>query len=333
MANQFFKSRSGKIPYPLFFPDATRAVVRTLTSEDLIKTKTSGILVNTLHLYWDLGESVLKKFKGISNFMNWPGAVISDSGGFQVMSLAKKGLGKVTDEGVRFNLTKKKQVLLTPELSIKYQSLLKTDLMVVLDDFTPPGVTKKQARETVERTIEWARRCKTEFAKIYKNKKDRPYLISVVHGGDYLDLRKECTERLAKIGFDGYGYGGWPMDRNGKFNLKVASVIRDNAPKDSLLYGLGVGKPEDIIACYKLGFKIFDCVIPTRDARHGRLFVFKNKGFDYESIYPQKSRYKTDRKWGYLHHLFKIKDPAAWRLATMNNLSFYSTLMAKLREA
>ena len=331
MPEQMFRSRWGKFEYPLFFPDATRAVVRTLTSEDLVKTKTQGVLVNTLHLYWDLGESVLKKFKGIGNFMGWKGALISDSGGFQVMSLAKKGLGKVTNEGVKFNLTRKKQLMLTPELSIRYQSLLETDLIVVLDDFTPKTATKKQARETVERTILWAGRCKKEFTKIYKNKKFKPYLIGVVHGGEYLDLRKECTERLVEIGFDGYGYGGWPMDKNNKFNFEVAKLIRDNTPKDSLLYGLGVGKPEDIVGCYKLGFKIFDCVIPTRDARHGRLFVFKDNGFNYESIYPQKSKYRTDKKWGYLHHLFKIKDPAAWRLATMNNLNFYATLMARLR--
>jgi len=328
----WFRYRRGRLKLPLFFPDATRAVVRSLTSEDVWRTGTRGILVNTLHLYWDLGEKVLTKFGGIAAFMNWSAAVISDSGGFQVVSLAKKGLGKVTDEGVRFSLSKRKSLLLTPELSIRYQSLLNTDLMVVLDDFTEVKATKRQARESVERTILWAKRCKTEFAKIYKNKKRRPYLIGVVQGGEDLSLRKECTQRLVKIGFDGYGYGGWPMTADGKFNLDVARVIRENTPERALLYGLGVGKPEDIAACYRLGFTIFDCVIPTRDARHGRLFVFKNsKDLTYSSIYPEKKQYETDKKWAYLHHLFKIKDAAAWRLATIHNLRFYAKLMERLR--
>lgn len=354
-----FKFKNGYLKTPVFFPDATRAVVRALDSEDIKKTGTLGILVNTYHLYTDLGDKVLKKFGGVREFMNFKGAVISDSGGFQVMSLCKTKGGKVTDVGVKFNLSKNKSMLLTPEKSIDYQMLLKPDMLVVLDDFTMPNASKEEARETVERTILWAKRCKVEFERICKKKKiakkDRPYLLAVVQGGKYQDLREECALRLLKIGFDGYGYGGWPMDENNKFDLASAKTISKIVPKDKFLYGLGIGKPEDIIACAKLGFNIFDCVLPTRDARHGRLYVYKAKSIDkidinkknfYKYLTPKRGKYSNDdspistacdcllcRKYskGYLYHLFKMKDLTAYRLATIHNLRFYSILMEKLR--
>jgi queuine tRNA-ribosyltransferase len=359
MKKKTFKSKNGQIKLPIFFPDATRAVLRTLDSEDIKATKTPGILVNTYHLITELGEKVLKKFGGVREFMDFEGGVISDSGGFQVMSLCKTHNGKVTDKGVKFNLSKNKSILLTPEMSIRYQMLLKPDMLVVLDDFTMPGASKEQARETVERTILWAKRCKVELERICsKNsieKKDRPYLLAVIQGGSFQDLRKECAKRLLEIGFDGYGYGGWPMDKNNKFDLKSAKTIAKALPKGTFLYGLGIGKPEDIVACTKLGFNIYDCVLPTRDARHGRLYVYKAKTMDkidvnkskfYEYLSPKKGRYTHDdspvstacdcllcSKYSraYLHHLFKIKDSSALRLATIHNLRFYSILMERLR--
>ncbi|MEA3355121.1 MAG: tRNA guanosine(34) transglycosylase Tgt [Patescibacteria group bacterium] len=354
-----FKFKNGYLKTPVFFPDATRAVIRALDSKDIKETKTRGVLVNTYHLYTDLGEKALKKFRGIRQFMGFEGAVISDSGGFQVMSLCKTHNGKVTDEGVKFNLSKNKSMLLTPEKSIKYQMLLNPDMLVVLDDFTMPRANKRQARESVERTILWARRCKVEFEKICKKKKiakkDRPYLLAVIQGGKYQDLRKECGLRLRKIGFDGYGYGGWPMNEDNKFDLISAKTIVKAVGNDKFLYGLGIGKPEDIVACVKLGFNIFDCVLPTRDARHGRLYVYKAESIDkidvnkknfYEYLSPKRGRYANDnspiskacdcllcRKYSraYLYHLFKIKDLTAYRLATIHNLRFYSILMEKLQ--
>ncbi|MFH2062255.1 MAG: tRNA guanosine(34) transglycosylase Tgt, partial [Candidatus Beckwithbacteria bacterium] len=340
-------------------PDATRAVIRALDSRDIIETKTLGILVNTYHLYTELGKLALVKFGGVRQFMGYKGGVISDSGGFQVMSLCKTHDGKVTDEGVKFNLSKNKSMLLTPEKSISYQMLLKPDMLVVLDDFTMPGCSKKEARESVERTILWAKRCKVEFERICKKemiaKKDRPYLLAVVHGGKYQDLRKECALRLVEIGFDGYGYGGWPMDEDNKFDLVSAKTIAKIVPESKFLYGLGIGKPEDIVACVDLGFNIFDCVLPTRDARHGRLYVYTEKTMDnidikkknfYEYLSPKRGRYSNDDSpvstacdcllctrysRAYLYHLFKLKDLTAYRLATIHNLRFYSILMEKLR--
>jgi queuine tRNA-ribosyltransferase len=341
-----FKFKGGQLPTPLFFPDATRAVVRSVDSQDILNTKTPGILVNTLHLYLELGKKVLKKFNGIGPFMNWPGALISDSGGFQVMSLAKSGSGKITDEGVSFHLNKKKKVMLTPESSIDFQLKLKTDLLVVLDDFTPPDASRKQAEETVRRTVDWAIRCKAEFDKQCAGIKAKPYLVGVVQGGFFPDLRKECALRLSEIGFDGYGYGGWPMKSDGSFDYESAQIIADNTPKDSWLYGLGIGKPNEIVALAKMGYQIFDCVLPTRDARHGRLYVSADNDKGYSYYTPDKEKYYADDSAvdpdcdcllcknysrAYLRHLYKIQELTAVRLATIHNLRFYSRICERLQ--
>lgn len=357
-----FKTKFGEISLPVFFPDATRAVIRTLDSSDIESTKTPGILVNTYHLYKDLGKKVLKDNDGIRQFMSWGGGAISDSGGFQVMTLAKnsQNKGSVTDEGVIFKPQGSEKVKLTPETSIQFQMLLKTDMVVVLDDFTEPNASYEKAKETVERTLLWAKRSKDEFIKICEDKKikkeDRPYLLGVVQGGEYLDLREYCTKELVKIGFDGLGYGGWPIKETGEFNFDVPKVIAENSPEDYLLYGLGVGKPNEIVKCFDLGFYIFDCVLPTRDARHSRLYVYNANSINdinirednfYSFFDPSKEKYYYDNEpvskacdcllcknysRSYLRHLFKNGETTALRLATIHNLRFYSLLMDKLQE-
>lgn len=353
MRQKFFKTLSGnKIPLPLFFPDATRGFIKTLDSVDIKNTRTPGILVNTYHLYKDLGEKNIKKHGNIKNFMNWDGATISDSGGFQVMSLSPK----ITDDGITFK-TNNGKVHLTPEESISFQLKLKTDLVVVLDDFTPQDATYEVAKKTVERTIQWAKRCKDEFKKQtrFKLLGKKPYLIGVVQGGKYQDLRKYCTEELVKIGFDGLGYGGWPIKEDGNFDYESALTISQNAPENYLLYGLGIGKPQEVVNLHKLGFNIFDCVLPTRDARHKRLYVYNAASIrdidvkkpNFCSYYtPEKEKYLSDTaavskacdcllctnySKGYLAHLFRSGDYVAGRLATIHNLRFYSILMEKLR--
>ena len=354
------RSQNTTLPLPVFFPDATRGVIRTLDSCDIKNTKTPGVLVNTYHLYRELGSRAIKNYGGIRNFMSWGGGVISDSGGFQVMSLAKQASsrGKVTDEGVTFNPIGSKKLILTPEKSIRFQMLLKTDMVIVLDDFTPPNASYSEARETVDRTVLWARRSKDEFIKICQtqglDKAKMPYILAVVQGGDYLDLRIECTKRLVEIGFDGLGYGGWPIS-NGRFNYEVARVIAENCPDNYFLYGLGIGKPDEIVGCVKLGYNIFDCVLPTRDARHKRLYVYNADDIENISLHddkfysyyvPDKEKYVSDKNpvstacdcllcknysRGYLAHLFRIKETSALRLATIHNLRFYSILMEKLK--
>lgn len=278
------------------------------------------------------------------------------------MSIIKRnaGNGKVTDDGVIFHESSKKKVVLTPEISIGFQMILKPDMVVVLDDFTAPGATKKNAEQTVERTLAWAKRSKEEFEKIchkqglFGNKK--PYLLGVVQGGDYLDLREYCTKELVKIGFDGLGYGGWPIREDKSFNFDVSRVIREHTPDNYLLYGLGIGKPDEIVRLVDSGWHIFDCVLPTRDARHKRLYVYNADSIEkidvhqekfYSYYVPTKERYYTDTQpvssacdcllcttysRSYLAHLYRIEESTALRLSTIHNLRFYSILMEKLRQ-
>jgi queuine tRNA-ribosyltransferase len=359
--NSLFKSSGGEFPLPIFFPDATRGVVKSLDTTDLEGTKTLGILVNTFHLWQEVEPAVFKRFGGIGNFMGFDGGIISDSGGFQVMSLIKSGKlnGKITNEGVVFYPSRNNKKILTPEKSIEFQMRLRSDMVIVLDDFTDPNSSYREAEISVERTINWAKRSKSEFLKICRREKlsagKRPYILGVVQGDKYQDLRKYCAQRLAEIGFDGFGFGGWPLDGKGNFDLRSAKTISENAPRHYYLYGLGVGKPEDIVASWRLGFNIFDCVLPTRDARHGRLYIYNatsmskidlNKQDFYSCIDPAKKKYIDDtspvstacdcilcRKYSraYLAHLFKIGDFTAGRLATIHNLRFYSIFMDKLR--
>lgn len=348
-------------PLPVFFPDATRAVVRSLDTADIESTKTNGILVNTYHLYKEVGIERIKKAGGIKAFMDWSGSVISDSGGFQIGSLIKKNpkLGSVTNKGVLFK-TDGRRILLTPEKSMRFQMNLGVDMVVVLDDFTDPKADYEKAKDSVERTILWAKRSRDEFDLICKQKKLKkkniPLILGVVQGGKYQDLREYCAKELSKIGFDGAGFGGWPLKENGEFDYESATTIVKNTPKGYLLYGLGIGKPDEVVKMSKMGYNIFDCVLPTRDARHKRLYVYNfdsigeidvNKKDFYSYYVPDKKKYLEDQRpvsmacdcllcsrysRAYLAHLFKTGDFTAGRLATIHNLRFYSILMSKLRK-
>ncbi len=352
MQTSFRKLDGTTLPYPLFFPDATRGEVRQLSFEDVKKVGLPGILVNTFHLLRLVGTEKTVAAGGIYKYLGWDGAMISDSGGFQVMSIAKKGGGNstVTDLGVTFTIDGVKHHF-SPEDSIKYQMAMKTDLMVVLDDFTPPDATYEEAEETVRRTTLWASRCKAEYEKLVGTK--RPYLIGVVQGAYFDDLRMRSIKELTEIGFDGYGYGGWPM-KDGKFDIATARLMAENLPKDSVLYGLGIGKPDDIVACVKLGYQIFDCVLPTRDARHGRLYVFIDRSiYDidvqkenfYEFYNPRQALHLEEKMpvsnacdcelcttltRAEFATMWRAKDERVLRLATIHNLRFYSILMEKL---
>jgi len=275
------------------------------------------------------------------------------------MSIAKKdgGNSTVTDEGVTFTIDGVDHHF-TPEDSIKYQMAMMTDLMVVLDDFTPPDATYEEAEVTVNRTTLWAERCKEEFKRIWATRADtevRPYLIGVVQGGEFEDLRVRSIKELTEIGFDGYGYGGWPM-KDGKFDIVTARLMSENLPKDSVLYGLGIGKPDDIVECVKLGYQIFDCVLPTRDARHGRLYVYKAESMDkidvqkenfYEFYNPRQALHLEERMplssacdcelcttltRAEFATIWRARDSRVLRLATIHNLRFYAILMEKLRK-
>ena len=359
MKDKFRLLNNKTLSYPLFFPDATRGEVRQLSLDDVKKVGLPGILVNTFHLLRRIGTEKTIGAGGIHEYLGWDGAMISDSGGFQVMSIAKKygGNSTVTDAGVTFTLDGVDHHF-SPEDSIKYQMAMQTDLMVVLDDFTPLSVSHKEAEATVNRTTLWAKRCKETYLSECKrlNIPDgkRPYLIGVVQGGEFEDLRLKSIKELTEIGFDGYGYGGFPM-KDGRFDEVMAKFLAENLPKDTVLYGLGIGKPDDIVKCVNCGWQIFDCVLPTRDARHGRLYVYTAESMDkikvqkdgfYEFYNPRQALHLkesepvstvcdcelcTTLSRKEFATMWRAKDERVLRLATIHNLRFYAILMEKLR--
>jgi len=358
--------------FPVYFPDATRAVIRSLDSQALLEIGLEGLILNPYHLMSLPGEKAIRKLGGIKKYMSWPGLVVTDSGGWQLLSLVYKdpSFGRVTDQGVVFHkgsLGEKKKYLFTPEKSVQVQFDLDSDILVCLDDCPGRNATKKETERAVFRTIEWAKRCKTEYEKQLKtrscltgtsNRTKRPLLLAVVQGGHDKRLRKICAEGLLKIGFDGYGLGGWLSDKSGRLNLKMIGFISKLLPRNRPKFALGVGYPWDIIDLTKLGFQIFDCVIPTRDARHKRLYVWTkdpqkadilktNSRRLFKFFYPDKEKYSLDKNpvdrfcdcllcrnysRAYLHHLFKIQDSLSWRLASLHNLRLYAKLTEILRK-
>lgn len=358
----------GDIILPTFFPDATQAVVKGVDSTDLEKAGVEGLVINTYHLLVGGLDQRIEKLGGIQKLMNFNKPIVTDSGGFQVMSLVHKNpdLGKISDEGVIFKVPGGPKVTLTPEKSIQTQLKLGCDMAVVLDECTYPDQSLKEQERSVERTIAWAKRSKEEFERIQNSKVKsqnynskfksertikRPLLFAVVQGGASKKLRKYCAKELIKIGFDGYCFGGFPVDKKGRFLTEILKYTAKLLPDDQLKYALGVGRPENIMEAVKMGYQIFDCVIPTREARHKKLYIFNlssdvNIKYFYSTIYIGSGRYQNDQQpisdlcdcstcqnysRAYLHHLFKIGDCLAARLATIHNLRFYSMLMEKLK--
>ena len=356
---------------PLFMPDATRGIVKLTNSLELASAGVEALVVNTLHLYLSPGTAIIKKAdktkrnykKGIHKFMNWDGLILSDSGGFQVFSLIHKNPknGKITEEKVIFKSPwdGSKQEL-SPEKSIQIQFDLGVDMMVCLDDCPPNEFSREKMKVSIERTLRWAKRCRAEYDRQVKKRKirreERPLLFSVIQGGPYVNLRKYCAEKLAEIGFDGYGFGARPIDKKGNFLEEALSATAGFIPEESWRFGLGIGLPEDILRCARMGWDLFDCVVPTREGRHGKIFRFKNEtknlpqsgSFNnfYKTFNINNQKFKSDfrpineksrlavlRNYsrGYLHHLFKIKEPLGPKIASLNNLEFYSELLEKIR--
>lgn len=352
----FFTVNNKRVHLPIFCPDATRGVVRSLSLDDLTALGVAGVIVNTWHLGQYPGAVLMQRLGGIKKLMNYQQLVISDSGGFQVYSLFEQqaNFGKITDAGLVTYTDSKKQhkMLFTPEDSIAMQFALGSDIMICLDDFTPPGCHVGHAQTSVQRTIAWAKRCKCEFERQLhlrgdklEDKAHRPQLFAVIQGDRHLKLRQFCAESLQEIGFDGYGLGGLPFTPEGKLDVELcefnARLTSDNLPR----YAMGLGKVADIIALHQLGYQIFDCVLPTRDARHGRLYIFNQQNLTNNYLQIKKTLYQTDTRpldehcscatcrqhsRAYLHHLYKIGESAYARLATIHNLHQYLQLMKLL---
>ncbi len=354
-----------KYALPLYSPDATLGVVRTLDSNDLQQVGIQGLVVNTFHLRKQPGTELLQKLGGVKSLMNWPGLITSDSGGFQLFSLIQKNpnMGKITNQGLVIYHGKHKQrkEIFTPEKSIQVQFAIGSDIMVCLDDFTPTDADENRLETSVERTINWAHRAKIEFTKQLKKhgftEKNRPLLLAPIQGHRNFNLRKKCAQALLEISFDGYGLGGWPFDDKGNFDYKTARFNASLTPNDKFRFALGVGAPENIVRLTNMGYHLFDCVLPTRDARHKRLYVFNKSPEEidfaddnnnwYEYLYISRGHHKNDRSpisphcdcptcrhhsRAYLNHLFKVGDSTAFRLATIHNLRFYARLMKRLQQ-
>ncbi len=343
----------GSIQTPFFMPIATRGAVKQVTIDELKGLGASIILSNTYHLFQRPGLEILKKFNGLHSFMGWDGPILTDSGGYQVFSLSK--MRKITDEGVRFQSEiDGREIFLTPESVIETQLTIGSDILMVLDECPPWPCTREEAEKAVKRTIAWATRSKVYFEKRMKQKRiapeKRPLVFGIVQGSTFLDLRKRCVEELSKLDFDGYAIGGVAVGEGMEDKQTIIKAIAPLLPADKPRYLMGLGKPEEIVFAVQNGVDMFDCVIPTREARHGQLYVRKGaitkKSF-YETIKIGNEKYKFDKKpidphcpcytcthhsRAYLRHLFSINEGLALRLATLHNLAFYLDLMKELRK-
>lgn len=326
-----------------FMPDATRGAVRYLTTKQLKETGTEAIVTNTLHLLIHPGPDVVEKLGGIKRMMGWDGIVFTDSGGFQVFSLihSKKWKGKVHENGATFKSPREGNVYeLTPESSIDIQMKIGSDVLVCLDDCRKTDLSRGDAQESVERTVKWARRCKDHFEREYGGtSKTGRLLTCVVQGANFPDLREECARALVDIGFDGYNFGGFVVDSEGRLVEDEMSAVIENVPKDTIRYAMGVGKPEDILKAAKIGYNLFDTVLVTRNARHGTLYTSEGElrignsdmALDMRPVDPNCScECCANYTRAYIHHMMKNNEATALTLATIHNLTHYQTLIKGL---
>lgn len=356
------KTSHGVIQTPFFMPIATKGSIKALDSSDIKNLGAEIILSNTYHLYLRPGTKVLQKFGGLHKFMNWPWPILTDSGGFQVFSLGarmkEKNGGdswvKLSENGVEFrsHIDGTKHIL-TPENAIQIQSAIGSDIMMVLDECPSAMATKEYLRDSLELTTRWAKRSKNEKIRLKKkNKKLRKSLLfAIVQGGTNANLRKISAKQLIDIGFDGYALGGLAVGEPVKAMLKTLDAIVPLLPEDKPRYLMGVGYPEQIAEAVKRGIDMFDCVLPTRNARHGLLFtnlkVSKTIKVSYNTIRIKQSKFAKDSKpidptcpcpacknysRAYLRHLFSAEEPLALRLATIHNVHFYLNLMKQIQE-
>ncbi|PMQ02550.1 MAG: tRNA guanosine(34) transglycosylase Tgt [Dictyoglomus sp. NZ13-RE01] len=350
--NKLILNLSGKeLKLPNFLPDATYGVVKSLDTKDLKQVGVHGLVVNTFHLINKPGISVIDSLNGIKNFMNWDGIILSDSGGFQIFSVLRENpkFGSINEDEII--LKNNEKIIITPEKIINAQFKLKSDIMMALDYCTHPDDSYEINKLSVKLTIDWGKRSKKEYEKLIKSKENyKPLIFGIIQGGKDKNLRKECAEALMEIGFDGFGFGGYPIDSKGNLIEDIlqytAELIPDNLPK----YAMGIGKPENIVTCAQMGYNLFDCVIPTREGRKGKLYIYNDKMEKvdifskdfYSNIFILDGKYVRDKKpisefcdcllcqnysRAYLHHLFKLEDPLAYRLASIHNLRFYMQLI------
>ncbi|MBI3561883.1 MAG: tRNA guanosine(34) transglycosylase Tgt [Gammaproteobacteria bacterium] len=325
----------GQVDTPAFMPVGTYGTVKAMTPEELLASGTQIILGNTFHLLLRPGTEVISAHGDLHHFMHWQGPILTDSGGFQVWSLGE--LRKIEERGVSFaSPVDGDKVFLSPELSMQVQRQLGADIVMIFDECTPYPASELQARTSMELSLRWAKRSKLAHA-------DNPAaLFAIIQGGMYPHLRQDSLAGLAAIGFDGYAIGGLSVGESKAEMLAILDSLQPQLPADKPHYLMGVGSPQDIVAAVCHGIDMFDCVLPTRNARNGHLFtsagVVRIRNRQYQSdtgpLDPRCGCYTCQHySRAYLRHLDKAGEILGARLNTIHNLHYYQTLMRELRTA
>ena len=326
----------GSFETPVFMAVGTQATVKTLVKEELEEIGSQIILGNTYHLWCQPGSELIKEAGGLHKFMNWDRSILTDSGGFQVFSLAK--LRDIKEEGVTFKHHKNgSKLFLSPEISMKIQNDLGSDIMMAFDECPPYPATREYMEKSVDRTIRWAKRC----LDAHQNK-DSQGLFGIVQGGEYLDIRERCAKELVAMPFDGYSIGGLSVGEPKEIQNKVLEYTTPFLPKDKPRYLMGVGSPGAILDAVERGVDMFDCVLPTRIARHGTAMttygrvIIKNKEYekDFTPLDSKCDCYccKNYTK-AYLRHLFKANEMLGQRLLSIHNVTYLVKLADNIRQA
>lgn len=329
------KTNHSRFETPVFMPVGTLGAIKGVSPEEVRDIGVEIILSNTYHLYLRPGHNIIERHGGLHRFMNWPGSILTDSGGFQTLSLAK--LRTISDDGVTFQSHIDGSThFLDPEKVMEIQKALGSDIIMTLDECAPFGAGYDYVLNSVKLTEKWAKRC-------MDNKGDNGQaLFGIVQGGVYPDLREMSAKGLVDMDFDGYALGGLSVGEDKQTREKVIGPVKEHLPEEKPVYLMGVGTPEDIIEAVKMGVDMFDCVMPTRNARNGMLFTDKGK------LVIKNSRYADDKSpiqegcscyactnysRAYIRHLFLSREMLAYRLTTIHNLYYYTNLMYKIRDA
>jgi queuine tRNA-ribosyltransferase len=326
----------GKIQTPAFMPVGTKATVKGLMPDDIAKTGAEILLGNTFHLMLRPGTDVIKQHGGLHKFMNWDKPILTDSGGFQVFSLGK--IAKISNDGVTFQSPiDGSKIFLGPQKAMEIQQTLGSNIAMIFDECTPYPADHSTAAKSMELSLRWAEICKKEFSV------DNDHvLFGIVQGGMHLDLRTESLKELTKLNFQGYALGGLSVGEPKEEMAKVLTNIAHTMPEDKPRYLMGVGTPDDIIFAVKNGIDMFDCVMPSRNARNGHLFTsvgvvrIRNQKYrnDLTPLDPECDCYTcTNFSRAYLHHLQRTNEILGPVLNTIHNQTFYQNLMTRLRSA
>ena len=325
----------GVVPTPVFLPVGSQGTVKTLTPDDLKDIGVSMVLANTYHLYLRPGVKVIERLGGLHGFMAWDGAILTDSGGYQIFSLAP--LLKVSDEGVTFRShIDGSRHFISPELAIQFQESLGADIIMVLDECLAVDAPFEKVQRAVERTHRWAERCQKA------QKRSDQALYAIVQGGVFPELRRRSVQHLISLGFPGYAIGGLSLGESKEVTLAITEEVAAMLPEDKPRYLMGVGSPEDIVEGVTRGCDIFDSALPTRVARNGAFFTGQGRRNISNAAYSRMEQpidpgcdCYTCRTFSaaYLHHLFGREELLGYRLATIHNLRFICQLMSRVRGA